>query len=1646
MKSKIVFRKWLICLIVFTLTIAYLPLSNLSVKAAAANAQHSDEGRKTKNNEKEEILDLRTENSKTFINENGTYTSEIAQEAIHFKNEENEWEEIDNTLIESSDKQSYENKSNEFSVNFKKSFNKEKNNVSLQDGNKTIEIGLEPINEDNKESKLRSMLPVSSTKGIVNAESITYPNVFDDIDVRYSIGSDRIKEDIIYKEKPKNGFPNKFTYKMNLDGLDAIKENDIIYLIDPNTKEKLYYVDAPYMYDSFIPDGFKVAEGFVSTPEEAISYDIKLDIEKVNGQMLLQVIPNKDWLESEDRIYPITIDPTIVRLQSKPYAIDTNIRSATPTTTGGNDSELGMGKSSGNTIRSLIKFDLSSIPTASTILSSSLNLWYSSTNNNAPIDIGMYKVTKDWAENEASWTYAKRLPSNALWTYAGGDYVTSNKLATVTGIGAPTNIDNDMKKWNIPIHIVQEWLTYPAINYGVLLKSENEALGYYKKFASSEQVIAAKYKPLLTVTYKTNARLGLEDYWTYDTHPLVGGTSYTNLTTSNNVIQYEDFTVLGRANSGLTFTRTYNSKNLEKSALGYGWTFTGNEKIYLNIRNTANILNYQDEDGTDHEFTYDGPTATYYAPAGRYETIKKTGTDTYTMHDSYGNQTIFKILESSSDTDVKVAYIQTQIDRNNNKVNYEYNNKNQLKYIKTDLGKELNKFIELKYNSKDLLTEVNYDNDKAITFTYTSNDYLEYVDVLKNKSGESSRTTFKYKDQLISTIIDPKLRKTDFTYNNGDLVKVQEPQTDSEIDSPDRPGTSYTMSRAEKRATVTDAEDNTTTYYSNDNYVVEEMVDPSGEIEEARLDTNYNVLFRYKYDENGNKVINESNKYDSLGNLLETIDAEGNKNSYTYTTFSNISSETDSNGKITNYQYDTKGNLKKIEINDNNATNNKLTTTYEYDTFGDILSIINPDNSKSEFINNYAGGIKTEQLTDAHGNIAITKNDLNGNLKESIDGKGNKSSYAYNLKDELELVTDAKGNQTKYLYDKSGNLNSVENAKNFKTEFGFNGKNLLEFEKNALGQKREYYYDGNGNLLDRLLPNGSKITNQYDDSQRLQAVLINGQVKWKFDYSDARTDIYEGDAILKSIEYYDNGLVKSVKEGVDYTNYKYLGDNYNSEIEYNVSGEWITLKFIPDDVYRTKEIQKNGTTLAKFSYTSDGLLEATNYNNNPIDNNKNSSIVREYNKTRLNKEVLKSNPTSIFKNFTYRYDANNQIEKVMTESGEIIYDYDKLNQLTSEKLEDGTSITYDYDSVGNRITKSIVSNGTTKTNVYKYNSANQLTKVGNQEYTYDLNGNLRTDGKHTYTFDDLNQLREIKEGSKIIASYDYDEQGRRNYKNDSNGKTYYYYEGNNVVYEQDAHFNIIKEYTYDDNNIPLTMTYQGKNYYYLTNYRGDVLGLVDSNGNIVAEYRYDAWGNILSQSGSMAEINPYRYAGYRYDEDTKLYYLIARYYNPDNGVFLSLDPVRGELSNPITLNGYNYANNNPVMNVDPDGELSIPVTLKKLLRSFIKLIFNDFIANTVTNALLIIAGGGIGAWTARKLAMKGFTNLNRNVGRKTIIGFITGGMTGYGVGKWNSKIVSVIQYWAYKTTNYEAKFDKTFVGRSIDNALRKTRDYLLRRI
>ena len=107
------------------------------------------------------------------------------------------------------------------------------------------------------------------------------------------------------------------------------------------------------------------------------------------------------------------------------------------------------------------------------------------------------------------------------------------------------------------------------------------------------------------------------------------------------------------------------------------------------------------------------------------------------------------------------------------------------------------------------------------------------------------------------------------------------------------------------------------------------------------------------------------------------------------------------------------------------------------------------------------------------------------------------------------------------------------------------------------------------------------------------------------------------------------------------------------------------------------------------------------------------------------------------------------------------------------------------------------------------------------------------------------------------------------------------------------------------------------------NLYGDVMYVGDASGNIKARYAYDAWGNILESTGDLAEINPLRYRGYEYDGETGFYYLHGRYYDPANKRFLNADINMGLSVKDIRMNMYAYCGNNPLKNIDENGEDAI---------------------------------------------------------------------------------------------------------------------------
>lgn len=140
-----------------------------------------------------------------------------------------------------------------------------------------------------------------------------------------------------------------------------------------------------------------------------------------------------------------------------------------------------------------------------------------------------------------------------------------------------------------------------------------------------------------------------------------------------------------------------------------------------------------------------------------------------------------------------------------------------------------------------------------------------------------------------------------------------------------------------------------------------------------------------------------------------------------------------------------------------------------------------------------------------------------------------------------------------------------------------------------------------------------------------------------------------------------------------------------------------------------------------------------------------------------------------------------------------------------------------------------------------------------------------------------------------------------------------------MLYETDGNGALQVRYTYGTDYKPVAMIRDGNTYYFHYNGHGDVVALTDSTGAVVAEYDYDAYGSSVTTGREGTVVNPYKYAGYRYDSETGFYYLNARYYWPAVGRFITRDTFQGIEDDPGSLNQYAYARNNPILFLDPSG-------------------------------------------------------------------------------------------------------------------------------
>ena len=635
-----------------------------------------------------------------------------------------------------------------------------------------------------------------------------------------------------------------------------------------------------------------------------------------------------------------------------------------------------------------------------------------------------------------------------------------------------------------------------------------------------------------------------------------------------------------------------------------------------------------------------------------------------------------------------------------------------------------------------------------------------------------------------------------------------------------------------------------------------------------------------------------------------------------YDTSGNTAEESDAKGIRTEYSYDDRNRI----------------TSVKQDAGGrNRISSISYSSQDGE-------GDATVTLTDAKGHKNITKMNAAG-LTVSVEDKGDGSesiltAYDYDDRGNLVKETFADGSYKEYTYSKRDLLSEMREYKDGalvrKTVYGYdvlerrvrmsdytvNGSvvtpyrhTFCDYDKwGRLSYEAEVDTDREFDELTSIQTAAGKTTYGYDDADRLVSITfghpdgdIRGLKIFYDSYGREKTVKAVSKAggatkenVLRTYEYDSLGRVSRVTDCADFA---------------TDAGVTVVKSYTYDNLDRvlTMTYRKGQDTIGSFSYTYD----------------KNSNIL-----TRTEKDDSVSGAETDFTR-TYTYDTLGQLTKTVTDD---------------RKTGEVSSILYTYDDAGNRLT---TVSGEERTD-YTYNGLDQLTKsvttkggtkTSDETYTYDACGNETgvadsvTGTAAASTYDPSGRLtsRILSQNGAIVLTQEnaYNGDGQRIRKSENGTDKHYHYMEGLISYVTDGDGNKIMQYLSGGSSIIAaeSLAEDGSaTYLYTKDIQNSTKDLIGADGNGVTAYQYDDFGETTAD-GQNGTGNEVCYTGGVYDESTGLYYLNARYYDPENGRFLTEDTYRGEENEPDTWHLYAYCNNDPVNYLDPSGHNPISIVV-----------------------------------------------------------------------------------------------------------------------
>ena len=665
--------------------------------------------------------------------------------------------------------------------------------------------------------------------------------------------------------------------------------------------------------------------------------------------------------------------------------------------------------------------------------------------------------------------------------------------------------------------------------------------------------------------------------------------------------------------------------------------------------------------------------------------------------------------------------------------------------------------------------------------------------------------------------------------------------------------------------------------------------------------------------------------YDDFGNALRS-DISGAVGNTTAITRSTV--EYQHNGNYVRKRTDARAKTATAAVDENKGITTRVTdpkgqaVEYEHDALRRVVKVKTTEGSR-EFRNEYTYDPERGLLTGVkHNTGANTSNDVCYAFEYDALGRGTA------VKVGAPPTDDAPGDNrvalSTHVYQNDpaqahyGTLSEVRygNGAVVKNQYdGFNRVTGVVYGTRSEGAegvafedtpRYEYAYNANGQVAhvrDNLT--GQITQSEYDLANRPCRVKTH-----KFSKDDAgsvtsQEHVYTGEAVYDDVFGRLSKFTEQVGGAYEAftTEFGYDEENRPTSLRYGEHGE-STLEY--DGLGRVaKATVKAGSGTANetvYTYVAGAALE---------------DAPGKTSTTGLVESIVQTGGS-----FAYTYDDNGNITQVVQDGVTTAYTYDALGQLI--QVDDGqenATWVYEYDQGGNILSKKKFALGVTdgtpdESTLFTYGNANwrdQMTAVNGQVISYDPIGNPLNDGMWTYTWENGRQLKRMQSVDKDI-SFAYNESGLRIQKTVNGVVTKYTLHGKNIVHmtqgENELHF------FYDAQNKPAVVVYNGTPYSYVKNLQGDIVALLDTNGAAVVSYTYDAWGKPIGKTGAMAStlgsVQPFRYRGYVYDEETGLYYLRSRYYCANKCRFISSDVL-------VDSNVFAYCKNGSIVNVDTDG-------------------------------------------------------------------------------------------------------------------------------